>query len=405
MVEAKGPKRRRAENGLAIRAAMMGADAVIDLNAERLPGFIRTEHRSSGTAVRAVDDEGRLELKSRWFDNQITRIRIPMLIMAFLFGGISEYVTCDGNAECAASATRSFRGQPGTSRACFAWLVIASLTLGMSVLRWPQLVRPTAICFLAKAVQNGLSIAGSLAGIVFMILGDASAGLASMVEQTTAAFRPSDPSDASQYLFSSRFSSFTSTSAVGPGESTRNFVASRPSSFNPRRFPGCAERSAPGVVAGDRLRPEVMGWEAGVVAQQVVDQAGSAPQDLGRPIDKARGGTSAEHERTRMATGDRSRPSKTLSSTSTRECAAGRRLRTRQSEVPDHARGRAVSQAGDYSRRDATSRTASGSADSAPARRSSWPWQTPSSVSSIKPKSCTTRPTDGCATITATTAS
>ena len=64
MVEAKAPKRRRAENGLAIRAAMMGADAVVDLNAERLPGFIRTEHRASGTAVRAVDDEGRLELKS-----------------------------------------------------------------------------------------------------------------------------------------------------------------------------------------------------------------------------------------------------------------------------------------------------------------------------------------------------
>jgi hypothetical protein len=50
---------------------MMGADAVVDLNAERLPGFIRTERRGRGTAVRVVDAEGRLELTSRWFDRQI----------------------------------------------------------------------------------------------------------------------------------------------------------------------------------------------------------------------------------------------------------------------------------------------------------------------------------------------
>ena len=58
MVEAKGPNRRRSENGLAIRAAMMGADAVVDLNAERLPGFLRTDHRSSGTAVRSRRPRG-----------------------------------------------------------------------------------------------------------------------------------------------------------------------------------------------------------------------------------------------------------------------------------------------------------------------------------------------------------
>ena len=84
MVEARGRGKRRAEDGLAIRAAMMGADAVVDLNAERLPGLIRTEHRASGTAVRVVNAEGRLELKSRWFDRQIARIGVPMMVLAIL---------------------------------------------------------------------------------------------------------------------------------------------------------------------------------------------------------------------------------------------------------------------------------------------------------------------------------
>ena len=89
-VEAKGKSKRSAGNGLAIRAAMMGADAVVDLNAERLAGFIRTEHRASGMAVRSVDHEGRLELKRRWFSGQIDHMRLPILAVAFLglLGGL-----------------------------------------------------------------------------------------------------------------------------------------------------------------------------------------------------------------------------------------------------------------------------------------------------------------------------
>jgi serine/threonine protein kinase len=170
MVEAKGPNRRRSENGLAIRAAMMGADAVVDLNSERLPGFIRTDYRSSGTAVRAVDHESKLELKSRWFDNQITRIRIPMLIMAFLFGGLSDYVRNNGTSPAAVTPIHPLLSpEVGSGVSLFSWLVIISLTLGMGFLKWPQLVRPTAICFLAKSVQSGLNIAGSVAGVIVMI--------------------------------------------------------------------------------------------------------------------------------------------------------------------------------------------------------------------------------------------
>jgi serine/threonine protein kinase/tetratricopeptide (TPR) repeat protein len=153
MVEAKAPNKRRASSGLAIRAAMMGADAVVDLNAERLPGFIRTVHRASGTAVRAVDDESRLELKSRWFASQIASIRVPMLALAILFGGATEYIT----AQTSRQEPFVFSRQFGAGINFVFWIVIVSLTVGTVFLRWPQLVRPTAIYFLAKAVQNGFS--------------------------------------------------------------------------------------------------------------------------------------------------------------------------------------------------------------------------------------------------------
>ena len=50
------------------------------------------------------------------------------------------------------------------------------LTIVMIVSRWPQLLRPVAFCFLAKAAQNGLDILDRLAGV--LILGLARLGLA-----------------------------------------------------------------------------------------------------------------------------------------------------------------------------------------------------------------------------------
>ena len=78
---------------------MMGADAVVDLNAERLPGFIRTEHRASGTAVRAVDDEGTARAQEPLVCRSDRQHQLPMLVLAFLtllgasFVPLAAYVT------------------------------------------------------------------------------------------------------------------------------------------------------------------------------------------------------------------------------------------------------------------------------------------------------------------------
>ncbi len=145
--------------GLAIRGSMMGADAVVDLNHERLPGFAKTEHRASGMAVRAVDDEGRLELKTRWYSTQIGQIAIVMLIAAIL------------------ELLSDMRGQITPSRLgrIFAALnlgggaSIAGLSAALLFARWPQLARPAAFCFLWK-------VPGTVMTMVSMLLGSAALG-------------------------------------------------------------------------------------------------------------------------------------------------------------------------------------------------------------------------------------
>jgi hypothetical protein len=51
-VEFQDAKPRRAEVGLQVRATMMGADAVVDVQAERLPRLGQTVHRRSGMPLR-----------------------------------------------------------------------------------------------------------------------------------------------------------------------------------------------------------------------------------------------------------------------------------------------------------------------------------------------------------------
>ena len=83
-VEAKADKRRTAEAGLQVRAAMMGADAVVDLQEEFLPDFRRTVRRLTGTAVRAVDAEGRFEFRSRWYAERVAQVSGWALVLLLI---------------------------------------------------------------------------------------------------------------------------------------------------------------------------------------------------------------------------------------------------------------------------------------------------------------------------------
>src|SRR5262249_32629057 len=102
-VEAQSPKRWHAAAGLRLRGAVLGADAIVDVQEERLPQFDRTLQRQAGTAVRAVDRQGRMEFASRWYADQVKAIATWMIVMCFLFmlfslpaalaGGLLEFMS------------------------------------------------------------------------------------------------------------------------------------------------------------------------------------------------------------------------------------------------------------------------------------------------------------------------
>jgi serine/threonine protein kinase len=153
-VEVKAPKARLARGGLVVRGAMMGADAVVDLQEERLTTYWKTEHRAVGTAVRAVDQEGRLELKSRWFDGQVRSIGLGMIVMALLGAMVplSRLVQAPGSGIGIANLVSA--------------VVVLALALAFGLLRWPQLARPAAVCFFGMAVSLVGAIVAAIIGVV-----------------------------------------------------------------------------------------------------------------------------------------------------------------------------------------------------------------------------------------------
>ena len=284
-----------------------------------------------------------------------------MLVMAFLFGGISEYVTGAGDSPNGPASAHPFLSQgAGGGVSLFAWLVIMGLTLGMSILRWPQLVRPTAVCFLVKAVQNGLSIVASLAGIVFMILAMPIAGFASPVHLTAAAVSAvMIPATILNIVLSLSFLLFYLYLGRRAWRVDQEFRRLAAESIQSATIPW--SRRVVGALAWAMaigFAVSLIVWEAGVVTQQVVNQAVGAPKISGGPIEKANAalGLSMNELAWRQATDPD--PAKRSADASTRECAGGRRLRARQLQVPRYTRRRALSQLETIRARSPISRTA-----------------------------------------------
>jgi tetratricopeptide (TPR) repeat protein/tRNA A-37 threonylcarbamoyl transferase component Bud32 len=173
-VEFQEASRQRAEAGLQLRAAMMGADAVVDVQHERLPQLGRTVHRHSGMAIRAVDTAGRREFRARWFATQVSQLSSWMLLLlgvsflATLFGSLLFFalnLTGIGNPVAPGESTGQRLGQVVLLVVLIhSWpLILALLTRW---LLWPQLLRPTGLALLAVGAKPLAGLVGWLgAGI------------------------------------------------------------------------------------------------------------------------------------------------------------------------------------------------------------------------------------------------
>jgi serine/threonine protein kinase len=187
-IEAKAESRQIAQARLLVRAAMMEADAVIDVQYEMLPDFVRTVWRLTGTAVRAVDIDGRFEFRSRWYADRVARLSVQALALllislpstvagALLYLGIEQVrlrMLTAGAPDAAPTALavssdlllRVLVSAP-LIIAIHAWPIgLAALVRG---LRWPQLVRPLALTIVAFGLRPvyfsvGLGAAAVLSG-------------------------------------------------------------------------------------------------------------------------------------------------------------------------------------------------------------------------------------------------
>ncbi len=167
-VEARGRKSWSIRAGLQIRAAMIGADAVVDVREERLSGFIRTERRVAGMALKAVDGDGRAELKLRWFDGEAKRLGawLALLTGFMAFYGVTVFLVTLFQQWLPGTATYSsveatagtLYLDPGTySLLVNVWPFLG--VLGLWITRWPQMARPAALASFGLGLRSLLGLA------------------------------------------------------------------------------------------------------------------------------------------------------------------------------------------------------------------------------------------------------
>jgi serine/threonine protein kinase len=139
-VEAEGKTRSDASAGAIIRGAMIGANALVDIEEERLSNDPRVRWRFSGSAVRAVEPEGRAALWAKWYDTEV-----------FMFCGWSfVFLVALAVGGLGVAWAFGFAAFLSASLAVFAWSVLVVSILGVS--RWPQLLRSASISIAAVAL-------------------------------------------------------------------------------------------------------------------------------------------------------------------------------------------------------------------------------------------------------------
>ena len=144
-VEALTQDRKSCRRAAQVHAAMAGADAIIEVREEVVPGFWRTMRHMTGTAVRVVGDAGRHEVAARWYADRLHALTLWTALLFSLYIIISHYPWDFAN----------MAGGDGVALliACIPMVFVAALRW----LRWPQLATPTAA---AIACVGSLPAAG-----------------------------------------------------------------------------------------------------------------------------------------------------------------------------------------------------------------------------------------------------
>ena len=150
-VERTASSARSAKDALRLLAASQDADAVVNVEVERVPRIDQTKWRASGTAIKSVDSEGKVELATRYFSDRIARLSKWAFLLMIVFlaeRALTPFLLSD---------MRQIFSIPGAVWGFIGVLVLVHLwpALVTGWLWWsriPQLARAVSISLLSLAV-------------------------------------------------------------------------------------------------------------------------------------------------------------------------------------------------------------------------------------------------------------
>jgi serine/threonine-protein kinase len=175
-VEAHARRKKSARAGMIIRARMLGAEAVVDHHEERVPGLRDYLWRSTGLGIRAVDAEGRRQLRSRWFGSEICKWTgfcfiflianfFVFLLVGFVLSALWNALNVRGDMIDTGSGT----GMPSPivlSISGIMHVIALAFCIALRQLQWGRLVKPTASAVMVVGATPAILSAGRLLGAV-----------------------------------------------------------------------------------------------------------------------------------------------------------------------------------------------------------------------------------------------
>jgi len=150
-----------ADRGAQLRAAIRGADAIVELRRTKCPEMGTGARQVSGTAVRSEDADARKRLRWRWYAEEVSGLAKRMLLVLALEAALLVLATSflPGKSAMVAATGESLSDSLAAARLglalFFAWPLLLIVLLW--AVRWPELLRAAGIAVVAVTTLRGLT--------------------------------------------------------------------------------------------------------------------------------------------------------------------------------------------------------------------------------------------------------
>jgi len=151
-----------ADRGIQLRAGILGADAIIELQRKKCPEMGRGARQVTGLAIRVQDDDVRKRLRWKWYAEEVSvltrRMLCLLVIQALLLFLVSAFMAGKTGLTAATGETlsESIVSAGVGLGLVYAWPLVLIVLLG--VLRWQELLRPAGFGVLTATTVRGLIV-------------------------------------------------------------------------------------------------------------------------------------------------------------------------------------------------------------------------------------------------------